>query len=297
MSEHDRGIDFAKGDTLAQIIAAINADNEIGALIEASDEDGRLKLESVEDGAHVRFEVDSNRAIPDPDEGGSSSSSSGSSSSGGGPDITTGIGKDALQGVGTDPLKVDEGGGSGGQPEKNGIQLQVGIQSSASSQVEVRIESVTLDALELDESSIASVSDAETAAEDIDDALNVLFKRQGEVNANQRRLSSAVGHLSVFEDNLRNANANILSADMATVATERAMAEIRVNSAAAVAAQGPISPDIALSLIKGERVDYSNFLEPKPGKDQPQFSRMFPTRLKQEQVLRGLFPDFTIGGT
>jgi flagellin len=141
------------------------------------------------------------------------------------------------------------------------ISLQVGLNSSASSQITIAGVSGTLATLGIGNSggaltfSVNDVSDAgaqaaaQAALDGITSAINELSTQRGVLGAAESRLTVAVSNLQVQRENLINAESQIRDVDVALEAANLTRLTILQQAGAAVLAQANQQPALALQLL------------------------------------------------
>ncbi len=123
------------------------------------------------------------------------------------------------------------------------LTLQVGINSSASSQISISIAPLdisVLDGLDLTDSNSLSI---------IDEILNTINNQQTELGAVQNRLESALDSIAVSYDNLVSSRSTIQDADIAELSSEYIKMQILQQASATLMATANQSPSIALQLL------------------------------------------------
>ena len=99
-------------------------------------------------------------------------------------------------------------------------------------------------------SDISDVSGAETALDDVDDALTAVATTRASLGAGQSRLESVVNNLSNQVTNLSDARSRIEDADFSVETTNLARAQILSQASTAMLAQANQSQQDVLSLLR-----------------------------------------------
>lgn len=152
-------------------------------------------------------------------------------------------------------LKLMDGAGN---PSKNGVTLQIGIDSSANSRLALDKElfgdakAATL--MEVDAATFqgyytAGGADYGTALDAIDKALSAVTTRQTNIGAVQNRLESAAEALEVQYSNVTSSLSTIKDADVAKESSEYIKAQILQQASASLLSTANQTPSIALNLI------------------------------------------------
>ncbi|MCB0324399.1 MAG: flagellin FliC [Bdellovibrionales bacterium] len=141
------------------------------------------------------------------------------------------------------------------------ITLQVGLDSSANSQIAVPAVTATLESLALGSTADTLLyslnagtdqagQDASLAALDaVQSAISLLSIERGTLGASESRLSVAVSHLSILKENFAQAESQIRDADVAFEAAELVRLQILRDASAAVLAQANQQGELALKLL------------------------------------------------
>ncbi len=148
---------------------------------------------------------------------------------------------------------------SGGQS----ITLQVGFDSSSTSQIQITNVLGTLAALGLSEADASAMafsisgttidagqSASRLALDAINGAISSLAQTRGNLGAAQSRLQVTINNLSVARENYASAESRIRDVDVATEAAELTRLGILQQAGAAVLAQANQQPALALSLLQ-----------------------------------------------
>jgi flagellin len=116
------------------------------------------------------------------------------------------------------------------------ISVQVGINSGASSQVDVEFSDVGADTLGVDTSTVdlSTASAASSAITSIDSAIDTLESARSGLGASQNRLESSASYMENFQLAARSARSTIMDADMAFEVAEAS--RLQVVQAGSIAA-------------------------------------------------------------
>ena len=116
------------------------------------------------------------------------------------------------------------------------LNVQVGIDGSSNSQIELSFSDVDADALGVDTSSLdlSTASGASTAITSIDDAIDTIASERASLGASQTRLESASNYMTEMQMAARSARSSIMDADMAFEIAESS--RLQVVQAAGIAA-------------------------------------------------------------
>ena len=135
----------------------------------------------------------------------------------------------------------------------NQIILQIGINSSSNSQInlneEMNLASITSSSLNLETLSLTSVEGALTAMDSLNHAISTVSQGRGKVGAVQNRLSRTIANLGVAVENLQAAESSIRDADIAEEIAALTRNQILVQSATAMVGQANLIPQSILQLL------------------------------------------------
>jgi flagellin len=136
-----------------------------------------------------------------------------------------------------------------------GVTFQVGIQNSPQDRITISLASARLSALgtvgllQMSLTSVATVTNAQSALSVIDLAINTVSRRRATIGAAQNRMTTTINNLSVSRENLLAANSRIRDADVAEETSQLSQRQILLQAGAAVLGQANQIPAIALSLL------------------------------------------------
>lgn len=149
-------------------------------------------------------------------------------------------------------LLVDGSLASGVNPD-NQILIQVGINSSADSRInlneQINLTAVTSSSLGVDVLSVTSAAGALTALDAINSAISIVTQSRGKVGAVQNRLVRTISNLSISVENLQAAESSIRDADIAEEVALLTRNQILVQAATAMVGQANLIPQSVLQLL------------------------------------------------
>ena len=138
-------------------------------------------------------------------------------------------------------------------PAANQILIQVGIDSSANSRInlntQVDLTSVSQTSLGIDILSVTTAAAALTALDSINSAIAVVTQGRGKVGAVQNRLTRTISNLGISVENLQAAESAIRDADIAEEVAVLTRNQILVESATAMVGQANLIPQSVLQLL------------------------------------------------
>jgi len=129
------------------------------------------------------------------------------------------------------------------------ITLQVGLDNSDNSKIQLVGANISLSALQLDSKKVDTASDALAALAGANSAIAILAQRRGTYGAVESRLNTAVANLETSKENFANAESQIRDTDVAAEAAELTRLNILQQAGTAVLAQANQQPQLALSLL------------------------------------------------
>jgi flagellin len=128
--------------------------------------------------------------------------------------------------------------------------VQVGIQNSTSSRITLDVGELTTTALGLTASvSLSTVTDAQSAIENIDAALDTVNGYRSDLGAVQNRLDSAINNSQAYLEALSSAQSAIQDADFATETSEMTKMQIMQQAGVAALAQAKNMNQSVISLL------------------------------------------------
>ncbi|MFQ5716140.1 MAG: flagellin [Nitrospinales bacterium] len=135
----------------------------------------------------------------------------------------------------------------------NQILIQVGLDSSANSRINLNKESdlkaVDAATLAIDVVAVSTSDAALTALGAIDSAISTVTQDRGKLGAVQNRLLRAISNLAISTENLQAAESSIRDADIAEEVANLTRDQILVATSTAVLAQANLSPQSVLQLL------------------------------------------------
>jgi len=149
--------------------------------------------------------------------------------------------------------KLIDGSLASSASASNQILIQVGIDSSANSRINlntaVDLQSITQTSLGIDVLSVTTAAAALTALDSINSAIAVVTQGRGKVGAVQNRLSRTISNLGISVENLQAAESAIRDADIAEEVAILTRNQILVESATAMVGQANLIPQSVLQLL------------------------------------------------
>ena len=135
--------------------------------------------------------------------------------------------------------------GSGGK-----LEFQVGASGGEDNIISFDFDAdATTSSLGISGISVGDKSDARSALDSLDGAIQKVGALRANFGAMQSRLESTVSNLDVGYENLSSANSRIRDTDVAKETSEMASANILQNTAVSVLAQANQMPNVALKLV------------------------------------------------
>jgi flagellin len=135
----------------------------------------------------------------------------------------------------------------------NQIQIQIGIDSSANSRInlntEVNLAAVTTSSLGLDTLAVSTAGAALTALDSINSAIASVTAARGAVGAVQNRLVRSISSQAITVENLQAAESAIRDADIAEEVALLTRNQILVQTATAAVGQANLIPQSVLQLL------------------------------------------------
>ena len=129
------------------------------------------------------------------------------------------------------------------------MDLQIGIDTSAESQLTISLDSVLPGDLGLGGSGVASAASALSAIGELDGALDLVNTQRASVGAYSSSLARAQSTLLTLDHNMRAAVSSLRDLDVAEASSQFALRDTRRNASAAILAQANATPRLALSLL------------------------------------------------
>lgn len=139
-------------------------------------------------------------------------------------------------------------------PFANQILIQVGIDSSVNSRInlntEVDLQAITASSLGIDGLSVTSAGAALTALDLLNNSISIVTQGRGKVGAVQNRLVRTIANLSITVENLSAAESAIRDADIAEEVAFLTRNQILVQAATAMVGQANLIPQAVLQLLQ-----------------------------------------------
>ncbi|MCH8312101.1 MAG: flagellin FliC [Nitrospinae bacterium] len=139
-------------------------------------------------------------------------------------------------------------------PFANQILIQVGIDSSVNSRInlntEVDLQAITASSLGIDGLSVTTAGAALTALDLLNNSISIVTQGRGKVGAVQNRLVRTIANLSITVENLSAAESAIRDADIAEEVAFLTRNQILVQAATAMVGQANLIPQAVLQLLQ-----------------------------------------------
>ncbi len=149
--------------------------------------------------------------------------------------------------------KLVDGSLASGVAASSQILIQVGIDSTASSRInlntDVNLTSISATSLGIDILSVTTAAAALTALDSINSAIDTVTAGRGKVGAVQNRLVRTISNLSIGVENLQAAESAIRDADIAEEVALLTRNQILVQSSTAMVGQANLIPQSVLQLL------------------------------------------------
>ncbi len=149
--------------------------------------------------------------------------------------------------------KLVDGSLSSSVASANQILIQVGIDSTADSRInlnqEVNLQAITSTSLGIDTLSVTTAGAALTALDSINSAIATVAAGRGAVGAVQNRRVRTISNISITVENLQAAESSIRDADIAEEIALLTRNQILVQSATAMVGQANLIPQSVLQLL------------------------------------------------
>ena len=150
--------------------------------------------------------------------------------------------------------KLVDGSLASGVASTNHILIQVGIDATAQSRIdlntEVNLTAMTSTGLNIHELSVTSAGAALTALEEMNIAIGVITQGRGKIGAVQNRLVRTISNISIAVENLTAAESAIRDADIAEEVALLTRNQILVQAATAMVGQANLIPQSVLQLLQ-----------------------------------------------
>jgi len=150
--------------------------------------------------------------------------------------------------------KLVDGSLASGVAANNHILIQVGIDSTSYSRIdlntEVNLSAMTSTGLGIHNLSVTSAGDALSALEQMNTSIGMVTAGRGKIGAVQNRLVRTVSNLSIAVENLTAAESAIRDADIAEEVALLTRNQILVQAATAMVGQANLIPQSVLQLLQ-----------------------------------------------
>lgn len=129
------------------------------------------------------------------------------------------------------------------------LTFQVGTRNTADDRITIDMIDMDATALGVNASGVDTLSNAQTAIDDIDSALETLNTHRAEVGATVNQLSKAIDNLGTTVENLGVADGNIRDVDVAAESANLSKNQVLQQAGVAMLAQANSAPQLALRLL------------------------------------------------
>jgi flagellin len=150
--------------------------------------------------------------------------------------------------------KLVDGSLAGSVVAANQILIQVGIDSSVNSRInlnqEVDLQAITSSSLGINSLSVTTAGAALTALDLLNNSISIVTQGRGKVGAVQNRLVRTIANLSITVENLSAAESAIRDADIAEEVAFLTRNQILVQAATAMVGQANLIPQAVLQLLQ-----------------------------------------------
>ncbi len=150
--------------------------------------------------------------------------------------------------------KLVDGSLAGSVTSANQILIQVGIDSSVNSRInlntEVDLQAITSSSLGINNLSVTTAGAALTALDLLNNSISIVTQGRGKVGAVQNRLVRTIANLSITVENLSAAESAIRDADIAEEVAFLTRNQILVQAATAMVGQANLIPQAVLQLLQ-----------------------------------------------
>jgi flagellin len=149
--------------------------------------------------------------------------------------------------------KLVDGSLASGVSSQNQIFIQVGIDSTVNSRInlnsELNLTAVTASSLSIDTLSLTTAAGALSAMDTINSSIGTVTQGRGKVGAVQNRLVRTISNLSIAVENLTAAESQIRDADIAEEVALLTRNQILVQASTAMVGQANLIPQSVLQLL------------------------------------------------
>ncbi len=156
------------------------------------------------------------------------------------------VGSDIVTAFGAGAHSVSGGTGTGA----DGLVLQIGDSTKSDQQVSLSIGNMSTAGLKISDVSVATASDAKTAIDTIQNAINTVSTTRADLGALQNRLEHTVNNLGTTSENLTSAESRIRDVDMAKEMMDMTKNQVLSQAAQSMLAQANTMPQNVLKLLQ-----------------------------------------------
>lgn len=128
--------------------------------------------------------------------------------------------------------------------------LQIGTDNAQTNQLSVKIDAMDTTGIGVNNVSLASITDAQSAIDTINDAINTVSTQRGNLGALQNRLEHTVNNLGATEENITASESRIRDVDMAKEMMSYTKNNILVQASQSMLAQANQQPQGVLQLLQ-----------------------------------------------
>ncbi|MCA9514648.1 MAG: flagellin FliC [Myxococcales bacterium] len=129
------------------------------------------------------------------------------------------------------------------------LTFQVGTRNTANDRITISMADTDATALGVNASAVDSLTNAQTAIDDIDAALDTLNTRRSGLGATVNQMSKAIDNLNSTVENLGVADGNIRDVDVAAESAQFSKSQVLQQAGVAMLAQANTAPQLALRLL------------------------------------------------
>jgi flagellin len=129
------------------------------------------------------------------------------------------------------------------------LTFQVGTRNTANDRITIDMADMDATALGVNASAVDSLTNAQTAIDDIDAALETLNTQRAEVGSTVNQLGKAIDNLGTTIENLGIADGNIRDVDVAAESANLSKNQVLQQAGVAMLAQANSAPQLALRLL------------------------------------------------
>jgi len=135
-----------------------------------------------------------------------------------------------------------------------GVDFQVGLEATSNDRLSVTLADIDTSSIGssgtvVNSTSVTSKTNARTAMNVLDDAINDIAQQRSNIGAHQNRLNSTIVNLSNAAENISAANSRIRDVDVAAESAKLTRNQILAQGGASMLAQANQAPNMALQLL------------------------------------------------